>query len=348
MDVFLLAAPQPGVERASLVSNLAAAFKKDVPSIEKMLRRSRTLIKADVGHELAAKYKALIEKSGGQCELAIHGQAPAPLPGESPKAHNMVLEPLVNAIADTQKSDHSDAIGYCIKCGTAIRTGELKCSTCFTPITTSTSKNKTTAGFLALFFGGLGVHRLYLGQWWGVIYLLFWGTLIPSIVSIVEAVIFWSTSKERWDEKYGNVPKNSGVMAAVFIVSIFFFIALTGILAAVALPAYQDYTNRAKIQSAMPLVSDAREKVERFIKRTQSFPTDNIIVGLADNISNDVIESITLQDHAKLEVAYRLPSLKDKNTIIWTPIENNGHIVWSCKEGSMQDKYRPRDCRSEK
>jgi hypothetical protein len=75
LDVFLLATPQPGVERANLVTNLAVALQKDVPSIEKMLRRSRTLVKADVGPELAAKYKALIEKAGGQCELVTHGGA---------------------------------------------------------------------------------------------------------------------------------------------------------------------------------------------------------------------------------------------------------------------------------
>lgn len=349
MDIFLLAAPQPGVERSALVSNLAAAFKKDVPSVEKMLRRTRTLVKADVGPELAAKYKALIEKAGGQCELAPHGQAAEPLQAQTPKAQSLTLEPIAAPKVADDEDDYGDhdAACYCVKCGTIIRVGQTKCSKCFTPVTEAIAKNKTTAGLLAFFLGGLGVHRLYLGQWWGIIYLLFWGTLIPSIISLIESVVFFSTSQESWDAKYGNVQKSSGAMAAVFVVAIVFCIAITGILAAVALPAYQDYTNRSKIQSVMPVVIDARKKVEAFIKKNHSYPNENILVGLPDEINNNVIESITLQDDAKLEVAYHL-GLKDKNTIVWAPIETNSGVEWTCTEGSMLDKYRPLDCRSGK
>ncbi len=347
MDVFLLAAPQLGVERSALVSNLVAAFKKDVPSIEKMLRRTRTLVKADVGPELAAKYKALIEKAGGQCELVVHGQAPEPQQLVAPTTQGLVLEPLAtHKAAEHEAQNNGDAACYCVKCGAVIRVGQTKCSICFTPVSEFVSKSKITAGLLAFFVGGLGVHRLYLGQWWGIIYLLFWGTLIPSIVSLIESIVFFSTSQASWDAKYGKVQKSSGVMAAVFVVAIVFFIAITGILAAIALPAYQDYTNRAKIQSAMPQVNETREKVGDFILRTKSYPNDNILVGLPDDIQSDVIESITLKENAELEVAYRIASLKDDNTIVWVPTEENGEIVWRCNEGgTMLNKYRPVDCR---
>ena len=346
MDVFLLAAPQPGIERSALVSNLAAAFKKDVPTIEKMLRRPRTLIKADVGLELAAKYKALIEKSGGQCELVNHGEAPIPAPNEPPKAHSLTLEPVVTPKAsEDEYQNPEDAACYCVKCGTVIRAGQTKCPKCFTPVTEFSSKSKVTAGLLAFFLGGLGVHRFYLGQWWGLAYLFFYWTFIPSIVSLIEAIVFWSTSQETWDKKYGQVPKSSGSFAVVLVVGCFLLIAVIGILAAIALPAYQDYTYRAKIQSSLPLVTQTREKVAVFIKKTQSLPSDNILVGLPEDISNDVVASINLQDGAKLEVAYRFPGLKDKNTIVWVPTNKNGNVIWSCKEGSLLDKYRPSECR---
>lgn len=343
MDVFLLAAPQPGVERSALVSNLAAAFKKDVPSIEKMLRRARTLVKADVGPELAAKYKALIEKAGGQCELAIHGQAPTPESPAAPKMQSLVLEPLAVPKVAEDGYENTDSVCYCVKCGSVIRVGQTKCSKCFTPVNEFVSKSKTTAGLLAFFVGGLGIHRLYLGQWWGIIYLLFWGTLIPSIISLIEAIVFFSTSQKSWDEKYGSVQKTSGVMAAVFVVSVVFFIAITGILAAVALPAYQDYVNRSKVQSAMPLVLDTQKKVAAFIKKNHAYPNENILVGLPDEISSNLVESIYLQDNAKLQVTYRF--VKDKNTIVWAPQEVNGEVVWTCTEGTMRDQYRPADCR---
>jgi TM2 domain-containing membrane protein YozV/Tfp pilus assembly protein PilE len=336
MDVFLLAAPQPGVERSELVRNLAEAFKKDVPSIEKMLRRQRTLIKTDVGQELAAKYKALIEKSGGQCELVNHGEAPAPAANEPPKAQSLTLEPI---------APPEDVACYCVKCGSLIRIGQTKCPTCFTPVTEFSRKDKMTAGLLAFFIGGLGVHRLYLGQWWGLAYLFFWWTFIPSIVSFIEAIVFWSTAQETWDKKYGQVPKSGNTAIIIAVVACFLFVPVIGILAAVALPAYQDYTYRAKISSAMPLVIETREKVSAFIKKTKSYPTDNILVGLPENISSDVVESIKLQDGARLEVAYHFPGLKERNTIVWVPAEKNGDIIWTCKEGTMPDKNRPTECR---
>ena len=49
-------------------------------------------------------------------------------------------------------------------------------------------KNATTAVLLALFLGGVGAHKFYLGQiGWGVVYLLFSWTLIPGIVALIEA-----------------------------------------------------------------------------------------------------------------------------------------------------------------
>ncbi|HSX84462.1 MAG TPA: hypothetical protein VLE50_03605, partial [Cellvibrio sp.] len=74
LDIYLLGEAQPGVERSTLVRNLAATFKKDVPVIEKMLRKPRTLLKANVDATTAAKYKAAINKAGGQCDWVTHGE----------------------------------------------------------------------------------------------------------------------------------------------------------------------------------------------------------------------------------------------------------------------------------
>lgn len=53
---------------------------------------------------------------------------------------------------------------------------------------TSVQKNPTTAVLLALFLGGLGIHKFYLGQTgMGIVYLLFCWTYIPSIIAFIEA-----------------------------------------------------------------------------------------------------------------------------------------------------------------
>ncbi len=60
-------------------------------------------------------------------------------------------------------------------------------------------KSRIAAGILAILFGGLGVHKFYLGRiGWGVVYLLFCWTGIPSIIGIIEGIIYLCSSNEAF------------------------------------------------------------------------------------------------------------------------------------------------------
>lgn len=79
-------------------------------------------------------------------------------------------------------------------------------------------KNRSTAIVLALFTGGLGFHRFYLKQWWlGIGYLLFVWTYIPSIIGIIDAMLWLIRSEDSFHQKYnggfsdGNYPKKSRI-----------------------------------------------------------------------------------------------------------------------------------------
>jgi len=65
-------------------------------------------------------------------------------------------------------------------------------------------KSRVTAGVLALLLGGIGVHRFYLGQWWGLFYALYFWTWIPAIASLIEGIVFLCTSDASWDAKYNK------------------------------------------------------------------------------------------------------------------------------------------------
>jgi TM2 domain-containing membrane protein YozV len=93
---------------------------------------------------------------------------------------------------------------FCRGCGKDIHESARACPHCgavqYQP---NRGKNRIIAGLLALFLGGLGIHRFYLGQWWGIFYLLFVWTFIPLLIAFVEAIVFFVTSDARWEEKYG-------------------------------------------------------------------------------------------------------------------------------------------------
>jgi len=70
---------------------------------------------------------------------------------------------------------------------------------------TRTGKSKLAASLLAIFLGGIGVHKFYLGDTkMGVVYLLFFWTAIPAIVGVIEGIIWLTQSNDVWLAKHGN------------------------------------------------------------------------------------------------------------------------------------------------
>lgn len=65
-------------------------------------------------------------------------------------------------------------------------------------------KSKTTAAVLALLLGGLGIHKFYLGNSIGILYLLFCWTLIPALVGFIEALLLFSMSEKEFNLKYNR------------------------------------------------------------------------------------------------------------------------------------------------
>src|SRR5690348_8728048 len=99
---------------------------------------------------------------------------------------------------------------HCRGCGAEIHRTAASCPKCGASQRTTRYKSKVVAGVLGLLFGGLGVHRFYLGQWWGIFYLLFFWTWIPALIALVEAIVFFCTSDESWDAKYNQgMPGNA-------------------------------------------------------------------------------------------------------------------------------------------
>lgn len=66
-------------------------------------------------------------------------------------------------------------------------------------------KNKIVAALLAIFFGGLGIHKFYLGKiGMGILYIVFCWTCIPSIIAFIEFFQYLLWSEEKFDAKYNQ------------------------------------------------------------------------------------------------------------------------------------------------
>ncbi|MFZ2968131.1 MAG: NINE protein [Sulfuricurvum sp.] len=97
---------------------------------------------------------------------------------------------------------------YCSECGALINAKAEICPQCgvrqMNTQTVSSEKSRISAALFAFFLGGFGAHKFYLGQTGqGIIYLLFFWTLIPALVAFVEFILLLSMSDEKFNQKYG-------------------------------------------------------------------------------------------------------------------------------------------------
>ena len=102
---------------------------------------------------------------------------------------------------------------YCRGCGKEIHESATDCPFCGAKqgfsnrYSNKSEKNKIVAGLLALFLGGFGIHRFYLGKVKsGILYVLFCWTFIPAIIAFIEAIIIFFSSDESWRQQYNEEP----------------------------------------------------------------------------------------------------------------------------------------------
>jgi hypothetical protein len=116
--------------------------------------------------------------------------------------------------------------------------------------------------------------------------------------------------------------------------------------AVIAWPFYQKHLFYQHIQQGLQLAFDTRNQITDFIKRTSFWPNQNIDAGLPDNISNNIVESIIVNEGGVMTVTLRADAIRENSpqTIIFAPRLVNGVIAWNCHGGNLREELRPEAC----
>src|SRR5690554_8040822 len=77
------------------------------------------------------------------------------------------------------------------------------------------------------------------------------------------------------------------------LIELMIVVAIIGILAAVAIPAYQDYTIRSQVSEGMSLTSGVKTAVSEFVQTNGTYPSDNANAGIATTITGNYVKSVT-------------------------------------------------------
>lgn len=206
-------------------------------------------------------------------------------------------------------------------------------------------RSRAAAAALAIFAGSFGAHRFFLGQWWGVFYLLLCWTGLPFLVALIEGIVFMVTDQEAWNRKY-----NDGVSAGkepILVIAIFVLlvpaIAMLAIFTAIAIPAYQDYqdyTIRARTVEVLARVGEAKIAIAEFSMANQRLPESLAETGYQPvsvpnlrNIQFDPARGLVLE----------IDTGAESGELVLIPSENG--VSWRCETISIKPRYLPANCR---
>ncbi|WP_313142665.1 pilin [Stenotrophomonas sp.] len=136
------------------------------------------------------------------------------------------------------------------------------------------------------------------------------------------------------------------------LIELMIVVAIIAILAAIALPAYQDYVARSQVSEAMTLSGGAKTAVTEYYADKGAFPDANDKAGLAKaaSITGKYVASVGLSTGgvitATMKGSNSASSKIAGKTFVMTPADAGGSITWDCKTGGGIDaKYRPSSCR---
>lgn len=139
--------------------------------------------------------------------------------------------------------------------------------------------------------------------------------------------------------------------AGFTLIELMIVVAIIAILAAIAIPAYQDYTIRAQVSEGMSLSSGAKTAIWDFFTDKGHYPSNNQSAGLptAASIASSYVSSVDVTG-GRITVAYQGPQTNShlkagSQELILSPINNGGAIAWTCTPSTVLDKYLPSTCR---
>ncbi|HFA1829266.1 TPA: pilin, partial [Neisseria gonorrhoeae] len=118
------------------------------------------------------------------------------------------------------------------------------------------------------------------------------------------------------------------------LIELMIVIAIVGILAAVALPAYQDYTARAQVSEAILLAEGQKSAVTEYYLNHGKWPENNDEAGVASSssIKGKYVESVTVTNGvvtAKMASTGVNKEIQGKKLSLWAKREN-GSVKWFC------------------
>ena len=137
------------------------------------------------------------------------------------------------------------------------------------------------------------------------------------------------------------------------LIELMIVVAIIAILAAIAIPAYQDYVVRSQVSEGMSLADGSKTAIAEYYSNYGAWPNSNASAGLASPasiIGNYVtkVDISTITGQIQVTYGNKANSAITSDILVLSAIKNVGSTQWTCRYNTIPLKYVPSSCRAKK